>query len=372
VADLSMMFVGDIILEEPDPRSFFDRSRTVLAGADVLVGHVEIPHTDRGTPQLGDVPASPAPPANLEALGWVGFDVATLAANHVYDLGPEGVADTVDGLRRYGIAPAGAGADLTEARQPARITRDGVEIGVLSYNCVGPRLSWAAADKAGCAYVGIVRPDGSYDDARGGPGGRDSVPSPGDLQAMAEDVARLRAEVDVVVVAFHKGVVHSPAVVLPYERAVAHAAVDAGADVVVGHHAHILRGIEIYRGKPVFHGLGNWVTVTRALDPDRPENAARKDWALRRRELFGFEPDPAMPTYPFHPESRNAVIGWVELGDGALRAGFVPCWIDDDAHPRPLGPGDEGDAVAAYVEGISAAAGFTTALAWSGDKVVAS
>jgi poly-gamma-glutamate capsule biosynthesis protein CapA/YwtB (metallophosphatase superfamily) len=286
VSDLSVMLVGDIILEEPDPRSFFDRSRERLAGADVLVGHVEIPHTDRGTPQLGDVPASPAPPENLDALSWAGFDVATLAANHIYDLGPEGVADTVHGLRQRGIAPAGAGADVTEARRPARLTRRGVEVGVLSYNCVGPRLSWASETKAGCAYVEIVRPDGSYDDARGGPAGPDSVPTPASLEAMTQDIARLRSEVDVVIVAFHKGVVHSPAVVLPYERAVAHAAVDAGADVVASHHAHILRGMELYRGKPIFHGLGNWVTVTRALDPNRPENAARRDWAFRRRELF--------------------------------------------------------------------------------------
>src|SRR5690625_6984982 len=63
----------------------------------------------------------------------------------------------------------------------------------------------------------------------------------------------------------------------------------------------IMRGVEVYRGRPIFHGLGNFVTVTRALSRggDSPE---RRAWAERREKLFGFRPDPAMPTYPFHPE----------------------------------------------------------------------
>jgi len=69
---------------------------------------------------------------------------------------------------------------------------------------------------------------------------------------------------------------------------------------VVGHHADILRGIETYRGRPIFHGLGNFVTVTRALSVTT--SPQRRAWAARRRTLFGFEPDPKMPAYPFHPQ----------------------------------------------------------------------
>src|SRR5690349_20893321 len=97
----------------------------------------------------------------------------------------------------------------------------------------------------------------------------------------------------------HKGVGHTPAALAMYERPVARAAIDAGAHAVFGHHAHIMRGIEIHRGRPIFHGLGNFVTVTRALTPDG-DNAERAAWAKRRVELYGFSPDPAMPYYPFH------------------------------------------------------------------------
>ena len=89
--------------------------------------------------------------------------------------------------------------------------------------------------------------------------------------------ALLDAGVDVLVVALHKGVGHVPAKIEMYERAVSRAAIDAGADIVIGHHAHILRGIELYRGKPIYHGLGNFVCVTRALstsDNDSPERLA--------------------------------------------------------------------------------------------------
>jgi poly-gamma-glutamate synthesis protein (capsule biosynthesis protein) len=163
------------------------------------------------------------------------------------------------------------------------------------------------------------------------------------------------------VVALHKGVGHTPAVLAMYESPVARAAVDAGADVVVGHHAHILRGIEVYRGRPIFHGLGNFVTVTRALSPTGADEDRRR-WARRRRELFGFVPDPRMPTYPFHPESRDTVIAWCRFDEqGALlAAGVHPCRIAEDGTPVALGPGPESDAVLDYVEDITARAGLAT------------
>jgi poly-gamma-glutamate synthesis protein (capsule biosynthesis protein) len=175
-------------------------------------------------------------------------------------------------------------------------------------------------------------------------------------------VLALREQVDVVVVAFHKGIGHVPVVVPDYERELGHVAIDCGADIVVGHHAHILRGVEVYRGKPVFHGLGNFVTVTRALTPASGTTAELEAWAKRRRELFGFAPDPAMPFYPFHPESRNTMIADCRVDGGVVDAGFIPCWIDDRGRPVP---GDDGG----YVERISRDAGFGTVFATDGERV---
>ena len=188
---------------------------------------------------------------------------------------------------------------------------------------------------------------------------------------MQSDIERLRREVDTLVVALHKGLGHTPATLAMYEGPLAKAAIEAGADVVAGHHAHILQGIEVYKGKPSFHGLGNFVTVTRALNVEGNASPERREWALRRRQLFGFEPDPDYPTYPFHPQAKNAIIGWCELDLGGVRrAGFYPCWIRPDGSPEVLGHDSRGEAVAAYVEKIGRASGLNTEFRWDGDRVV--
>ena len=157
---------------------------------------------------------------------------------------------------------------------------------------------------------------------------------------LRSDVLALREAVDVVVVAFHKGIGHVPVAVPAYERELARTAIDCGADIVVGHHAHILRGIELYRGKPVFHGLGNFVAVTHALTPSGADADELAAWSQRRRELFGFAPDPEMPFYPFHPESRNTMVADCRVGaDGSDRSGLRAVL---DRRPRPPGSGRTG------------------------------
>jgi Bacterial capsule synthesis protein PGA_cap len=365
---LRILLVGDLILDEPGPDSFFDPSRELLRSADLVVGQVEVPHTARGVPSSVDVPAPPADPAHLEALARAGLGVATLAGNHIFDSGPNGVEDTIAALSGLGIATAGAGMTLAEARRPAVVERGGASIGVLSYNSVGPRESRATSRKAGAAPLDVLT---HYELDHAGPGGPPrayTFVTPESLGDLRTDVLALREAVDVVVVAFHKGIGHIPAVVHAYERELGRTAIDCGADIVVGHHAHILRGIEVYRGKPVFHGLGNFVAVTHALTPEGEDELAA--WARRRRELFGFEPDPAMPFYPFHPESRNTIVADCSVASGEVDAGFVPCWIDERGRPVPVAREAGGEEVAAYVERITAQAGFETSFAWDGGRVV--
>jgi poly-gamma-glutamate synthesis protein (capsule biosynthesis protein) len=362
---MRLLLLGDLILDEPDPDSFFDPSREVLRSADLVVGQVEVPHTSRGVPTSVDIPAPPADPAHLAALERAGLGVATLAGNHLYDSGPSGVEDTIAELRELGIETAGGGMNVEEARRPAVVARGGMLVGVLSYNCVGPRESRATSRKAGAAALDILT---HYELDYSGPGGPPRVytfVAPESLDILRADVLALRVAVDVVVVAFHKGIGHVPVAVHAYERELARTAIDCGADVVVGHHAHILRGIEVYRGRPVFHGLGNFVAVTHALTPTGGSAAELAAWSKRRRELFGFEPDPGMPFYPFHPESRNTMIADCRFERGEIHAGFVPCWIDDQGRPVPAGR-----EVAEYVERITRDAGFDTRFRQDGDRVV--
>src|SRR3954452_23735067 len=122
--ELTVLMTGDLILDEPDPDVFFDPSREVLRSADVLIGHVEVPFTDHPSQYAKLNPGRET--AKLGALGRIGMDIATLGANHIYDGGAEVISDTIGALRDQGIATAGAGLTLEEARRPAIIEKQGV------------------------------------------------------------------------------------------------------------------------------------------------------------------------------------------------------------------------------------------------------
>ncbi|WP_295638035.1 CapA family protein [Novosphingobium sp.] len=350
---LSIVLAGDLVLDEPDGAYWLAGIAPALRAADLAIGHLEVPHTICGAELAGDVPAPGAPPENLASIAEAGFAMLSLAGNHIADCGAQGIADTCAGLAACGVAFAGAGQDLAEARRPAIVTRNGRRVALLSYNCVGPEAAWAAPARAGCAYLPIATADGS------------PIAPTAPLEAMtdaareilADDIASARAQADIVLVALHKGIVHTPAKLAPYERAVAHAAIDAGADAVIGHHAHIIRGIEFHRGKPILHGLGNGCVVTRALSPSQ-NHPARAAWAERRKVLFGFEPDPAYSLAPFHPEAVNAMLVRLDYTDDAvLSVSMIAVDVKPPGRPVLAAEPRAGE-IRKYLEAITIAAGL--------------
>ena len=261
--------------------------------------------------------------------------------------------------------------NLNEARTPAILERDGVRFGFLSYNCVGPRASWAMSTKAGAAYVHVLT---HYENEVAGPGlpptSTYTFVAADSLNALHDDIAGLRERVDIVTVSMHIGLVHVPdGKLADYERPLTRAAIDAGADVVVGHHAHALRGVEVYKGRPIYHGLGNFVTVMKpvANNPD-----AQKWNEMRYRlGLTPFEPDPEYPTYRFLPEAKNTMIASVSVGkDGVRAAGFIPCWVNPKAQPVVVGATPKGEEVAAYVQSLNDKSGLHADFRWDGDRVL--
>ncbi len=345
---IDMVFAGDLVLDEPDPDHWLSGIADALRDSSIAIGHLEVPHSKRGVELKGDVPAPGADPAHLAALPRAGFTAVSLAGNHISDLGGIGIADTRDELQRLGLQFTGAGGNLAEASAPAYLEVHSRRIALLSFNCVGPENSWAGADRPGCAYVRVETADG----APIAPSARLEHPNPASVAAMQAAITNARSHAEFVIVALHKGIVHTPVKLAPYERPLAHAAIDAGCDIVLGHHAHIVRGIEIYRDKPIFHGLGNGCVVTRALSPSQshPERAA---WARKRRELFGFEPDPAYPLAPFHPEAVNAMLGRARWhADGRVEIGFTPVYVEPPGRPT-LARGAVADRVVGYIEKIT-------------------
>jgi len=367
---LTLMATGDLVLEMPDANPYFSNVKSTLKTADIVVGQGEVVFTDRPAP-FEDSHAPPCDPRNMNALKNAGFHVITLAGNHVYDSGRPGIEDTISGFRDLGIATVGAGLNISEARKPAVIEHNGCRVGFLSYNCVGPKASWATPDKSGCAYVYILT---HYELDYANPGGLPTIytfADPNSLKDMERDIKALRSMCDVLVVSMHKGLVHTPVKLAMYEQPVCYAAVDAGADVVLGHHAHILKGVEIYKSKPIFHGLGNLVTVTRVLTEEGADNTTRKIWAKRRKELFGFEPDPDYPDYPFHPEAKHAAIAKFTINNGKItRTAFIPCQINKEAKPVIAKKDETGMHVYNYIKKITEDAGLNAHYEWEGDEVV--
>jgi poly-gamma-glutamate synthesis protein (capsule biosynthesis protein) len=350
---LTLLLTGDMVLDEPGADHWLAGIAPALQSADLAIAHLEVPHTRRGAEMAGDVPAPGADPDNLDALARAGVGMVSLAGNHIADCGAQGIADTLARLQQLGIAHTGAGADLAAAARPAMVERKGQRVGLLSYNCVGPELAWAAPQSAGCNYLRMS----SSDDRPVTPNSPLVAPCAEALERLGEDIRAARAGVELLVVALHKGIVHTPAKLAPYERPLAEAALDAGADIVVGHHAHILRGVELRRGRPLFHGLGNGCVVTRALSPSQ-DHPARAAWAQKRKALFGFEPDPRYELAPFHPEAVNAAIGVVRREvDGRLRMGVIPVHVEPPGRPVCVSDA-RAQQVIDYLDRIGAMAGL--------------
>jgi poly-gamma-glutamate capsule biosynthesis protein CapA/YwtB (metallophosphatase superfamily) len=350
---INIVLSGDLILDVEEADFWLSGITPAIQEADLAIGHLEVPHTNSRYELKGDVPAPGAPPENLMALKNAGFSAVTMAGNHIADCGPGGIAQTRALLDELGIAACGAGSNLAEARRPAILSYADKKIGLLSYNCVGPEIAWATEDRAGCAYLKLIPEDGGQVT----PQKSSLLLCDETLTTLEEDISSLKAQVDLVLVALHKGITHRPATLAPYEQSLAKATIDAGADAILSHHAHIVQGFEFYKGKPIFHGLGNGCVVTRALSPgqNHPERAA---WVQRRKELFGFEPDPAYELAPFHPQAVNAMLGTLSLHiDGSLCAGMIPVYIEAPGRPV-LASGRQAEDIVSYFLESSCKAGL--------------
>lgn len=362
--NLTLLCVGDIILGDHS-ETYFEHVRSVLADGDFVMGQLEVPYTDRDEESI----KLERHPDNLSPLVSVGFDVLTLAGNHISDAGDAGIEDTVNWLRGNQICTVGAGMNLVEAKQPAIVEREKTKIGILKYNCVGPSETWAASNKPGCAYVKVLT---HYELEHANPGGPPSIYTWAErqsLHSMINDIRELRTKCDVLIVSLHKGLVHQPVEIAEYEKQLSYAAIDAGADLIVSEHAHLLKGIEIYKGKTIFHGLCNFVAYVPSLFPTSDENSDA--WSKKRMELFGFNPDPQYPTYPFHPEAIYTIIAKCTVSDGRItQSSFIPCIVNKEGKPVPVEKSNGGQRVFDYMKAITRKAGLNASFKWGADDEI--
>ncbi len=339
-----------------------------LGSADAVVGQGERVFHTRGVPTEVSMPRGGGrgcDPSNISALRAAGFNVVHLAGNHIWDLGVPGVEDGIAGLRKYGIAFTGAGMNIDEARRPAVIERDGTRFGFLSYNCVGPIGSWATPDKPGCAYVHIITAYVQYELAGGYPTIY-TFAEPGSLQAMIDDIHKLRPLCDVLVVHFHKGLAFIPVMLARYEQQVSYAAIDAGADLIVGDHAHMLKGIEQYRGKWIFHSLGDFARRYFQRSPQQLQRFARDLGGP-----FFFGPGHTAVPLPYSPEGMQTIIAKCTIDSGQIsQVSYLPCLPNEQHQTEILKHDKRGQQVFDYMDNITKGAGLNARYEWKGDEVV--
>jgi hypothetical protein len=336
--DIAVHAVGDLFLNRPQPSEPFRFVEDVLDQADVVFGNCEAPFGGDAVPTRGALLVAGA--ASAGGLKSAGFNVMSCANNHILDAGPENMLATLDVLHGVGIATSGAGANLGEARRPAKVVlEDGSTVAMLAYACYFRRGDEATAARAGIVTVGgetveVIPPDLMCSPGVAPPVA--SVPNQEEVDAMTEDISAAKRQADLVLASFHWGDATRPSVLTDHEWRTARNAIDAGADAVLGHHHHVLRGVEVYREKPIFYGLGNFIWDA---PPGWPEaySPASKGPDHRRFDKYALRPRPGYPHLPFHPDGRMTVIARCRFRGGELRwSGFLPCVLEPDAAVRPL------------------------------------
>lgn len=235
---IKILFGGDVTLTwgyhelVPDPYGDlkwpFRRLQDLFSAMDVVMVNCENAITKRGKAVVKQFNFR-MDPALTAVFSEGGVDIVTIANNHVFDFGPEGLMDTIDALDRAGVLYVGAGMDLDEARKPVVMEIKGKKVAFLAYGNYSP----AGRNRPGVAY--------RYPDH------------------ISSDIRKVKSDgADIVVVNFHWGIELAPKPQRS-DRKLAYLAIDSGADAVIGHHPHVVQPIEIYKGKVIAYSLGNFV-----------------------------------------------------------------------------------------------------------------
>lgn len=351
--ELILLFVGDVAPMTYSPawegvikkirgtKSIFSDVEEVLKCGDLVFCQLEIPISDNARFSLPQARrADFAKPETAELLREAGFNVVSFASNHCMDWGPEVLLDTIAHLKHCGIAVIGVGRNISEAMQPYVAEKDGIRIGFLAFNSILPIGYWAEEDRPGCAPIRVftVYEPIEYDQP-GTPCRIRTFPHPEDLNRAVKAVKELKNyDVNVIVVSLHWGIHFVPAVLADYQRQVAYTLIDAGADIIIGHHPHIIKAIEIYKEHVILYSVGNF-----ALDLPFTEEMVRSKGFLEIQSLNpDWRPDPSK-LYNLPYQSRWTFIGKCTIDTGGLKeVSLLPCYIDDvTACPRRLNQKEE-------------------------------
>ena len=330
---LTLLGVGDVgpLLEPMDAYSTL--AGPTLAAADIRFGQCERVYSERGALQLHSGGAhSRVKPHLASVFTDCGFDVVSVASNHAMDWGGDALLDTIALLVSKGIKTIGAGRNLAEARRPAVIEKNGLRVAFLAYCTILNEGYAAGPDKTGVAPLRAHTYYQCVDYQAGVPPRVVTVPYEEDLAAMVSDIKAAKANADAVIVSLHWGIHFVPRLIADYQPAAAKAAFAAGADLILGHHAHTPKAIGVHDGKTCFYSLSNFIMSSTA------KNAAS---AAAFEKKYGVKLDPDYPHLSYGEDAKRSLIAKAVIGKGGVqKTSFLPVLIDKQLRPEVLKRGD--------------------------------
>jgi poly-gamma-glutamate capsule biosynthesis protein CapA/YwtB (metallophosphatase superfamily) len=237
--EISLVAVGDInlgrkagrIILSGDVDYAFAKTKDIISGADIAFGNLESTISEQNGITQNGVWCFTAPPIAAETLAHAGFDVVSLANNHVWDFGKRALLSTPDYLDQVGIRHAGTGATLDAAYTPAMLSVKGIRIAFFSATRI---FNFGGQEHEAFTYTAWL-----------------------DMKRLSPAITKAKGEVDLVIVAAHWGAEYQDR---PADENVklAHEMVDAGADIILGGHPHVPQGIERYNNAFIIYSLGNF------------------------------------------------------------------------------------------------------------------
>lgn len=379
---ITLLGVGDNIPGMGDYNGLYDKVAPILKAADITFGQLETVLIDEKIDDLYPYVAAQArmpcssDPGVAPAMKEAGFDIVSFASNHSLDYGRTHFLNTIRYLRDAGMEVVGAGESEEDARRFSIIERSGTKIALLSYCTILPQDYWAQEARPG---VNPARGHTLYEqvehDQPGTPCRVHSWAHKQDKARMIEDIKEAKGLADIVVVSMHWGIHFTQAELADYQFEYAYDAIDAGADLILGHHAHILKPIEVYKGKVIFYSLGNFAMT----DPNRMERdkrTLRQDMrsSKKHQEMAkireGFGTGAAAKTFP--EDCYYSMIAKIDIKDKKIdRVSYIPVYIPDDFKPYAVRRDDPlFDTIYDYMIMIDDMIGLETKYTKAGDEVI--
>ena len=245
-----LAFAGDVMFSDPFLSSYDKSGISAIAdnemlehmqNADLFLINEEFPFSLRGEAMEDKQFTFRADPKYVKIFQELGVDIATVANNHALDFGRDAFCDTLDTLKNTDITCIGGGYNLSEASAPAVRTLNGQTFAIFGATRVSPSATWYASD----SQAGLFQ---TYD-----------------ATLLNQKIAEAHTEYDHVIVFVHWGIERNETPE-DYQRSLAKGYIDAGADLVVGCHPHVLQGFEYYNGVPIVYSLGNYLFGNRDGD----------------------------------------------------------------------------------------------------------